>query len=119
MIISFGNVSQKMIKHLLKLLTVIGILACSQVLAADYLDSPFSGLLSDRPPAYKDLSPEKLHIWKKLLHYDLNENLSQFKKGPLSSGLIDAFEKAWRICRADSPEYFTLYRGKGSVGGGN
>ena len=49
----------------------------------------------------------------------LNENLSQFKKGPLSSGLIDAFEKAWRICRADSPEYFTLYRGKGSVGGGN
>jgi len=80
MIISFGNVSQKMIKqllNLLKLLTVIRILACSQVLAADYLDSPFSGLLSDRPPAYKDLSPEKLHIWKKLLHYDLNENISQ------------------------------------------
>ena len=28
-----------------------------------------------------------------------------------------AFEKAWQHCKADCPEYFTLYKGKGSVGG--
>ena len=28
-----------------------------------------------------------------------------------------AFEQAWAITKGDSPEYFTLYKGKGSVGG--
>ena len=31
--------------------------------------------------------------------------------------IVDAFEKAWQTSKADSPEYFTLYKGKGSVGG--
>ena len=35
----------------------------------------------------------------------------------LPEAVVTAFEQAWQISRADSPEYFTLYQGKGSVGG--
>lgn len=77
MIISFGHFIQKMIKYRLILLPVTGILLCSRVLATDYREPHFSGLLSDKPHAYKDLSSEKMHMWKKLLHYDLNGNISQ------------------------------------------
>ena len=31
--------------------------------------------------------------------------------------VVAAFENAWAMTKADSPEYFTLYKGKGSVGG--
>ena len=40
----------------------------------------------------------------------LRQNLETVKKGPLPGRLPEAFEEAWEICRADSPEYFTLYR---------
>lgn len=46
----------------------------------------------------------------KLSH--LTQNLEALKKDPLSSKLLDAFEEAWGICKADSPEYFTLFKGK-------
>lgn len=51
----------------------------------------------------------------KLAH--LQQNMEAVKAGPLPEEIVEAFEKAWEISRPDSPEYFTLYRGKGSVGG--
>lgn len=51
----------------------------------------------------------------KLKH--LTENMNTVKAGPLPDDVVAAFEKAWEICRGDSREYFTLYKGKGSVGG--
>lgn len=51
----------------------------------------------------------------KLTH--LRQNMETVKAGPLPAEVVDAFEQAWSICKADSPEYFTLYRGPGSVGG--
>lgn len=47
----------------------------------------------------------------------LIENLNTVKAGPLPEDVVDDFEKAWEVCRRDSREYFTLYKGKGSVGG--
>ncbi len=47
----------------------------------------------------------------------LIENMNTVKKGPLSDDVVSAFDKAWEVCRGDSREYFTLYKGKGSVGG--
>lgn len=41
----------------------------------------------------------------------LRQNLEAARKGPLPGEITDAFERAWEICRADSPEYFTLYKG--------
>ena len=37
--------------------------------------------------------------------------------GPLPEEVTAAFGQAWDTVRTDSPEYYTLYRGKGSVGG--
>lgn len=51
----------------------------------------------------------------KLSH--LRQNLETVKAGPLPEDVVAAFETAWQVCKADSPAYFTLYRGKGSVGG--
>ena len=51
----------------------------------------------------------------KLSH--LQQNMETLKAGPLPQDLVEAFEQAWNMTRADSPEYFTLYKGKGSVGG--
>lgn len=51
----------------------------------------------------------------KLSH--LRQNMASLQAGPLPEAVVAAFEEAWQHCRADSPEYFTLYRGKGSVGG--
>ena len=51
----------------------------------------------------------------KLSH--LQQNMEAVKAGSLPESIIDAFEKAWTITKGDSPEYFTLYKGKGSVGG--
>ena len=51
----------------------------------------------------------------KLTH--LQQNLAAFEQGPLPADLVEAFERAWQVSRPDAPAYFTLYRGKGSVGG--
>ncbi len=51
----------------------------------------------------------------KLSH--LEQNLESVKTGPLPENVVEAFETAWTITKGDSPEYFTLYKGKGSVGG--
>lgn len=47
----------------------------------------------------------------------LVQNMNTVKAGPLPEEVVIAFEKAWSITKGDSPEYFTLYKGKGSVGG--
>lgn len=47
----------------------------------------------------------------------LISNMETVKAGPLPDEVISAFEKAWEISRGVSREYFTLYKGKGSVGG--
>lgn len=44
-------------------------------------------------------------------------NMETVKAGPLPDDVVAAFDKAWELCRGDSREYFTLYKGKGSVGG--
>ena len=51
----------------------------------------------------------------KLSH--LQQNMETIKAGPLPGDVVEAFEKAWSVTKGDSPEYFTLYKGKGSVGG--
>ena len=49
---------------------------------------------------------------------DIAEVVNILKGDWLTQGpAVDAFEKAWQHCKADCPEYFTLYKGKGSVGG--
>lgn len=47
----------------------------------------------------------------------LLQNMRAIEQGPLLEDITNAFEKAWMITKGDSPEYFTLYKGKGSVGG--
>ena len=47
----------------------------------------------------------------------LRQNMETIKAGPLPDDVVEAFEAAWKITKGDSPEYFTLYKGKGSVGG--
>ena len=47
----------------------------------------------------------------------LMQNMQAVQAGPLPEEVVAAFEEAWNISRADSPNYFTLYKGKGSVGG--
>jgi len=40
----------------------------------------------------------------------LRQNLQAADQGPLDEETVNAFEEAWKLCRADAPEYFTLYR---------
>ena len=47
----------------------------------------------------------------------LISNMETVKAGPLPEDIVTAFDEAWKITKGDSPEYFTLYKGKGSVGG--
>lgn len=47
----------------------------------------------------------------------LQQNMETVKAGPLPEDVVEAFDTAWTITKGDSPEYFTLYKGKGSVGG--
>ncbi len=47
----------------------------------------------------------------------LRQNMLTVKAGPLPEDVAAAFDDAWALTRGDSPEYFTLYKGKGSVGG--
>lgn len=51
----------------------------------------------------------------KLSH--LMQNMEAVKAGPLPEDVAAAIETAWTITKGDSPEYFTLYKGKGTVGG--
>lgn len=51
----------------------------------------------------------------KLSH--LRQNMETVKAGPLPEDVVEAFETAWMITKGDSPEYFSLYKGQGSVGG--
>lgn len=48
----------------------------------------------------------------------LKQNMDAVKAGALPTDVVEAFEKAWHLTKGDSPEYFTLYKGNGSVGGG-
>ena len=41
----------------------------------------------------------------------LKQNIEAINKGKLNDELISAFEEAYEICRADSPEYFRFYNG--------
>ncbi len=52
------------------------------------------------------------------LHH-LKQNMASLKAGPLPEDVVTAFETAWQITKENSPEYFTLYKGSGSVGGKN
>ena len=52
------------------------------------------------------------------LHH-LKQNMDAVKAGALPTDVVEAFEKAWQLTKGDSPEYFTLYKVKGSVGGEN
>lgn len=47
----------------------------------------------------------------------LVQNMDAVKAGPLTEDMVNAFEQAWMLTKGDSPEYFTLFKGKGSVGG--
>lgn len=47
----------------------------------------------------------------------LIQNMDAIKAGPLPDDVVEAFKTAWMITKGDSPEYFTLYKGKGSIGG--
>ncbi len=47
----------------------------------------------------------------------LQQNMESVKAGPLPDDMLEAFEQAWMTTKPDSPEYFTLYKGKNSVGG--
>lgn len=47
----------------------------------------------------------------------LKQNMEAVKAGSLPEELLRAFDTAWKMCKADSPNYFTLYKGTNSVGG--
>ena len=42
----------------------------------------------------------------------LKQNMEAVEKGSLPDDVISAFEEAWSISKKDSPEYFTLFKGK-------
>lgn len=42
----------------------------------------------------------------------LAQNLAAAAGGPLPEGMTEAFDKAWVVCKAEAPEYFTLFKAK-------
>ena len=42
----------------------------------------------------------------------LVQNMAAVKAGPLPDDIVKHFDTAWAMCKADSPEYFTLYKKK-------
>lgn len=42
----------------------------------------------------------------------LKQNVNAIESGPLPDDILNVFEQAWNITKADSPEYFTLYKAK-------
>ena len=51
----------------------------------------------------------------KLSH--LVQNMNAVKAGPLPEDVLEAFDEAWKVTKADSPEYFTLYKGAAMANG--
>ncbi len=51
----------------------------------------------------------------KLAH--LQQNMRAVQAGPLPQDILNAFEEAWAVTRADSPEYFTLFKAQKPIGG--
>lgn len=47
----------------------------------------------------------------------LKQNMEAVKAGSLPEEVLCAFDTAWKMCKADSPNYFTLYKDANSVGG--
>lgn len=47
----------------------------------------------------------------------LIQNMETVKAGSLPESVVEAFEQAWSVTKEDSPDYYTLYNGHGSVGG--
>lgn len=45
-------------------------------------------------------------------HDHLKQNMEVVEKGPLPQDILEAIENAWEISKPDSPEYFTLFKGK-------
>lgn len=45
----------------------------------------------------------------------LKQNMETVNAGPLPEEVVEAFETAWTMTKGDSPEYFTLYKRKGSL----
>ena len=43
----------------------------------------------------------------------LRQNMHAVSEGPLPEEVAEVFDSAWNLCRADSPEYFTFYKGSG------
>lgn len=41
----------------------------------------------------------------------LQQNLAAVTQGPLPEPVVQAFADGWELCQADSPAYFTLYKG--------
>lgn len=42
----------------------------------------------------------------------LQQNIVAINQGPLPESIVEAFSKAWDMCHADAPEYFTYYKSK-------
>ena len=42
----------------------------------------------------------------------LKQNMDTIKAGPLPQDILDAFDTAWNISKADSPEYFSFTKGR-------
>lgn len=64
--------------------------------------------------AYHSMLSEKrgdaIIIGASKLHH-LQQNMDTLKAGALPQEIADAFTQAWALCKADSPEYFTLFKG--------
>ena len=41
----------------------------------------------------------------------LKQNIEAVQEGPLPEEVVNAFSAAWDVCKSDSPEYFTFYKG--------
>ena len=54
--------------------------------------------------------PVLVHEVSKAGH--LAQNLAAAAGGPLPEGLAEAFGRAWAVCKAEAPEYFTLFKAK-------
>ena len=79
------------------------------IIEATYRWLAYHSMLSGKRGDAVIICASKLH--------QLKQNMDAVKAGALPTDVVEAFEKAWQITKGDSPEYFTLYKGKGSVGG--
>ena len=77
-----------------------------ELMRLDWLCDNVDGVI----PAYDDLLDRSKELVRLLGIY--RESIL-----PLPEDVVGAIEQAWTVAKGDSPEYFTLYKGKGSVGG--